>query len=45
MSQSFDQKILALNNLSIVDLDHNDLETLQKKGLLDARIIKPFYLS
>ena len=45
ISQSFDQRILALNNLSIVDLDHNDLETLQKKGLLDARIIKPFYLS
>ena len=25
ISQSFNQRILALNNLSIVDLDHNDL--------------------
>ena len=45
ISQSFNQRILALNNLSIVDLDHNDLESLQKKGLLDERFIKPFYLS
>ena len=32
-------------NLKIVDLDHNELENLQKKGLLDERFIKPFYLS
>ena len=41
----FDKKILKLNNLSIVDLDHNELEFLQLKGLLDEELIKPLYLS
>ena len=41
----FDEKILKLNNLSIVDLDHNELEFLQLKGLLDEELIKPLYLS
>ena len=41
----FDEKILKLNNLSIVDLDHNELEFLQLKGLLDKELIKPLYLS
>ena len=41
----FDEKILKLNNLSIVDLDHNELEFLQLKGLLDKESIKPLYLS
>ena len=41
----FDKKILKLNNLSIVDLDHNELEFLQLKGLLDKESIKPLYLS
>jgi len=41
----FDKKILKLNNLSIVDLDHNELEFLQLKGLLDKDLIKPLYLS
>jgi len=41
----FDEKILRLNNLSIVDLDHNELEFLQLKGLLDEELIKPLYLS
>ena len=41
----FDEKILKLNNLSIVDLDHNELEFLQLKGLLDEDLIKPLYLS
>ena len=41
----FDKKILKLNNLSIVDLDHNELEFLQLKGLLDEKLIKPLYLS
>jgi len=40
----FDEKILKLNNLSIVDLDHNELEFLQLKGLLDEELIKPLYL-
>ena len=41
----FDEKILQLNNLSVVDLDHNELEFLQLKGLLDEALIKPLYLS
>ena len=41
----FDKKILKLNNLSIENLDHNDLEFLQLKGLLDKDLIKPLYLS
>jgi len=41
----FDKKILKLNNLNIVDLDHNELEFLQLKGLLDKGLIKPLYLS
>tara|TARA_Y100001970_G_scaffold278359_1_gene383937 strand:- start:454 stop:1059 length:606 start_codon:yes stop_codon:yes gene_type:complete len=45
MIQYFDKKILKLNNLSIVDLDHNHLEFLQLKGLLDKELIKPLYLS
>ena len=40
-----DEKILKLNNLTIVDLDHNYLEFLQLNGLLDKNLIKPLYLS
>ena len=41
----FDERILKLNNLNVVDLDHNELEFLQLKGLLDEKLIKPLYLS
>jgi len=41
----FDKKILKLSNLSIVDLDHNQLEFLKSKDLLDSNSIKPLYLS
>ena len=41
----FDEKILKLDNLKIVNLDHNELEFLQLKGLLDENLIKPLYLS
>ena len=41
----FDEKVLELSNLSIVDLDHNELEFLRLKGLLDEDLIKPLYLS
>ena len=41
----FGQKILKLSNLNLVDLDHNDLEFLKQKGLLDQKLIKPLYLS
>jgi len=45
MKQNFDKKILNLNNLSIVDLDHNDLQFLHLNGLLDKQLIKPLYLT
>ena len=45
MVKCFGEKILKLNNLSIVDLDHNELEFLKLKGLLDEDLIKPLYLS
>ena len=45
VSKYFDEKILKLDNLNIVDLDHNELEFLQLKGLLDKELIKPLYLS
>ena len=41
----FDEKVLGLNNLNIVDLNHNELEFLRLKGLLDEDLIKPLYLS
>ena len=41
----FDAKILQFNNLSIVDLDHNVLEFLYLRGLLNKKFIKPLYLS
>jgi len=41
----FDNKILKLNNLHVANLDHNELEFLQLKGLLDKGLIKPLYLS
>ena len=45
MKESFDSKILKLDNLSIANLDHNELEFLQLKDLLDKGLIKPLYLS
>jgi len=44
-SKYFSEKILKLSNLDIVDLDHNELEFLQLKGLLNEDLIKPLYLS
>ncbi len=45
MTQYFNKEILKLNNLNIENLDHNQLEFLQLKGLLDKDLIKPLYLS
>ena len=45
MIKNFDEKILKLNNLNIVNLDHNELEFLQLKGLLSEKLINPLYLS
>ena len=45
MKKYFDEKILKLKNINTVELDHNVLEFLQLKGLLDKDLIKPLYLS
>tara|TARA_B100000686_G_C16534791_1_gene834204 strand:- start:352 stop:960 length:609 start_codon:yes stop_codon:yes gene_type:complete len=45
MTKDSDKKILKLNNLNIVDLDHNALEFLQLNGLLEQNLINPLYLS
>ncbi len=45
ISEQFSQKILKLNNLTIVDLDHKELEFLYLQGLLNKDLIKPLYLS
>tara|TARA_Y100000590_G_C15478524_1_gene923058 strand:+ start:139 stop:744 length:606 start_codon:yes stop_codon:yes gene_type:complete len=44
MLKFFDEKILKLDNLNAVELDHNQLEFLNLKGLLDKNLIKPIYL-
>ena len=45
IAKHFDEKILKLDNLNIVDLEHNQLEFLKLKGLLNEELIKPLYLS
>jgi len=45
VAKYFDKKILELNNLSIENLDHNKLEFLQLKDLLNKDLIRPLYLS
>ena len=44
-SKTFDKKILELNNLQIIDLNHEELEFLHLKGLLNEGLVKPYYLS
>ena len=44
MTKCLSAKILKLDNLNIIDLDHNVLEFLKFKGLLDEDLIKPLYL-
>tara|TARA_Y100000590_G_scaffold463471_1_gene630288 strand:- start:1160 stop:1765 length:606 start_codon:yes stop_codon:yes gene_type:complete len=44
LAKGFDEKILKLDNLSTVDLDHNQLEFLRLKGLLNEDLITPLYL-
>ena len=36
---------MKLDNLNMADLNHNELEFLQIKGLLDEELVKPLYLS
>ena len=45
VAKYFDDEILELNNLNIVTLDHNELEFLRLKDLLEKSLIKPIYLS
>jgi len=45
IAKYLDEKILKLNNLKIVDLDHVELVFLRMKGLLNEELIKPVYLS
>ena len=45
MINHFDKEVLKLANLNLVDLDHNELEFLQLKGLLNKELIRPIYLS
>ena len=44
MEKNFDKNVLSLDNLNVVNLDHNKLEFLQLKGLLVQNLIKPMYL-
>ena len=45
VAKCFSQKVLKLNNLNIVDLDHKNLELLKLNGLLNKNLIKPLYLN
>ena len=45
IKKQYDEKILKNNNIHTVNLDHNKLEFLQIKGLLNENLIKPLYLS
>jgi len=45
ISKQFNEKILKLKNLTIVDLNHKELESLHLRGLLNKYLIKPLYLS
>jgi len=44
IAHTIDKEILKLKNIKIMDLDHNDLEFLYSKDLLDKDLIKPLYL-
>ena len=44
VTKNFDAEILELKNLNIIELEHNDLEFLQLKGLLNKDLIRPLYL-
>ena len=45
VAKYFDNEILKLNNLNIVTLDHNELEFLRLRNLLEKNLIRPMYLS
>ena len=45
VAKYFDEEILKLDNLNIVILDHNELEFLKLRNLLEKSLIRPMYLS
>ncbi len=45
MVEIFDEKILSMKDINIVNLDHNLLESLKIESLLNKGLIKPLYLS
>ena len=45
VAKCFDEEILKLDNLNIVILDHNELEFLKLRNLLEKSLIRPIYLS
>ena len=45
VAKYFDEEILKLDNLNIVTLDHNELEFLKLRDLLEKGLIRPMYLS
>ena len=45
VAKYFDSEILKLDNLNIVTLDHNELEALRLRNLLEKSLIRPMYLS
>ena len=44
IAHTLDEEILKLKNIKIINPDHNDLEFLYSKNLLDKDLIKPLYL-
>ena len=45
MTNEQNDPLIKLSNVNIVDLNHNELEFLHLKGLLNEDLIKPLYLS
>ena len=45
LTKYFDEKVLKLDNLRVMNLDYNELEFLSLKDLLDKGLIRPLYLS
>ena len=45
VAKYFDEEILKLDNLNIVTLNHNELEFLKLRDLLEKGLIRPIYLN
>ena len=44
-AEKIDEEIIKLDNINIVELDHNVLELLLEKDLLNENLVKPIYLT